>query len=166
MALKQTRNRKRELTDNDKRVARDIQKYGCHVVSVFDPKGRLPFFSYSIGIQDSGGAPDVIVIGLRPELGGYLVNEYNRRVRDGARFKRGTKYADFLTGFPVYIEPARPERYRRYAYGCARYYTGREYSIVQLVWPSTSGIWPWNLSASKWLVKNQPMLGRKRPDRP
>jgi hypothetical protein len=157
---------KRQLTDNDKRVARDIKRYGCHVVSVFDPKGRLPFFSYSIGIQDSSGAPDVIVIGLRPELGGYLVNEYNRRVRKGRRFKRGTRYSGFLRGFSVYIEPARPERYSRYAYGCARYYDGREYSIVQLVWPSTKGVWPWNKTASKWLVRNQPMLGRKRPDRP
>lgn len=157
---------KRELSDNDKRVRRDIEKYGCHVVSVFDPNGKLPFFSYSIGIQDSSGAPDVIVIGLRHELAGFLVNEYNRRVRAGRRFKRGTRYKGFLRGFSVYFEPARRERYRRYAYGCARYYDGREYSMVQLVWPSTRGVWPWNKSASKSLVRNQPMLGRKRPDRP
>lgn len=157
---------KRQRTDNDKRVARDIKRYGCHVISVFDPNGRLPYFSYSIGIQDSSGAPDVIVIGLRPELGGYLVNEYNRRVQKGKRFKRGTKYPGFLEGFSVYVEPARHEGYSRYAYGCARYYDGREYSMVQLVWPSTDGVWPWNKSASKWFVRNQPMLGRKRPDRP
>ena len=158
--------RPRQLTENDQRVIRDIQQYGCHVVSVFDPKGKLPTFSYSIGIQDSSGAPDVIVIGLRAELGGYLVNEYNRRVREGKRFKRGTKYTGFLEGFSVYVEPARAERYRRYAYGCARYYDGRPYTMVQLVWPSTTGIWPWNASASKWLIRNQPMMGRKRPDRP
>jgi hypothetical protein len=157
---------KRQLSDNDKRVARDIERYGCHVISVFDPRGRLPFFSYSIGIQDSSAAPDVIVIGLRPELGGYLVNEYNRQVRKGKRFKRGRRYEGFLEGFPVYIEPARMERVRRYAYGCARYYDGRDYSVVQLIFPSTKGVWPWNKSASKSLVKIQPMLGRLRPDRP
>ena len=119
---------KRKRAANDRRVARDIERYGCHVISVFDPDGRLPSFSYSIGIQDSSGAPDVIVFGLRPE-------------------------------------PARRARYVRYAYGCARYYGEREYSMVQLVWPSTKGVWPWNKSASKWLVRNQPMLGRKRPDR-
>jgi hypothetical protein len=157
---------KRKLTENDKLVVRNIKQYGCHVVSVFDPNGRLPFFSYSIGIQDSSGAPDVIVIGPRPELGGFLVNEYNRRVQKGKRFKRGTKYSGFLRGFSVYFEPALREKYRRYTYGCARYYDGREYSVVQLVWPSTTGVWPWNKSASKWLIRNQPMLGRVRPDRP
>ncbi len=156
---------KRKRAANDRRVARDIERYGCHVISVFDPDGRLPSFSYSIGIQDSSGAPDVIVFGLRPELAGYLVNEYNRRLRKGKRFKRGRKYFGFLQGFPVYFEPARRARYVRYAYGCARYYGEREYSMVQLVWPSTKGVWPWNKSASKWLVRNQPMLGRKRPDR-
>jgi hypothetical protein len=157
---------KRQLSTNDKRVARDIKQYGCHVVNVFDPRGRLPFFSYSIGIQDSSDAPDVIVIGLRPELGGFLVNEYNRQVRKGKRFQRGRRYKGFLVGFPVYFEPARMERVRRYAYGCARYYDGRHYSVVQLIFPSTKGVWPWNKSASKGFVKNQPMLGRLRPDRP
>jgi hypothetical protein len=156
----------RQLSSNDKRVVRDIKRYGCHVINVFDPRGRLPFFSYSIGIQDSSGAPEVIVIGLRPELGGFLVNEYNRQVRKGKRFKRGRRYAGMLKGFPVYFEPARQARFRRYTYGCTRYYGDREYSVVQLIFPSTKGVWPWNKSASKWLVRNQPMLGRVRPDRP
>jgi hypothetical protein len=136
------------------------------VINVFDPRGRLPFFSYSIGIQDSSEAPDVIVIGLRPELGGFLVNEYNKLVRKGKRFKRGRRYAGLLEGFSVYFEPARRERFRRYTYGCTRYYGDREYSVVQLIFPSTKGVWPWNKSASKWLVRNQPILGRVRPDRP
>lgn len=155
----------RTPTDNDLRVQRDVEKYGCHVISVFDPKGRLPFFSYSIGIQRSSGAPEVIVIGLRPELGGFLVNEYNRQVRKGRRFRRGVRYRGFLSGFSVYLEPARRARFRRYTLGCTRYYDGEEYSVVQIVWPSTQGRWPWNKSVSKGFVRNQPMLGRVRPDR-
>ena len=153
-------------TANDRRVRRDVRKFGCHVVSVFDPRGRQPYFSYSIGIRESSGAPDIIVIGLRPELGGRLVNEYNRQLRAGKRFRRGRKYRGFLEGFAVLFEPARHERFRHYTFGCARYYGHEEYEVVQLVWPSTAGVWPWNKSASKWLVRNQPMLGRKRPDRP
>jgi hypothetical protein len=41
---------------NDKRVAGGIRKYGCHVISVFDPAGKQPFFSYSVGIQETSGA--------------------------------------------------------------------------------------------------------------
>lgn len=58
-----------ERAANDRRVANDVAKHGCHVISVFDPKEKLPTFSYSIGIQDSAGAPDALVIGLGPKLG-------------------------------------------------------------------------------------------------
>ena len=151
---------------NDKRVADNIQEYGCHVISVFDPEEIEPSFSYSIGIQKTSAVPEVIVIGLGPKLSGFMVNEYNRRVRVGARFQRGVLYPGFIEGFEVYIEPVRRKRrLAEYTLGCDRYYGGKAYSVVQIVWPSTSGVWPWQKGASEWLVNNQPMLGRARPDR-
>lgn len=152
--------------ENDKRVERDVRKYGCHVISVFDPNGEQPFFSYSIGIQRSSGAPEAIVVGLKPELGGYIINEYNRQVRSGMRFKRGTLYEGFLEGFSVYLEPARPKSLAEYTFGCNRYYGAEKFSVLQIVWPSTTGVWPWEKAASEWFKNNQPMLGRMRPNRP
>ena len=105
---------------SDAKVAQDVQRYGCHVISVFDPDQKEPFFSYSIGIQQSSGAPEAIVIGLRPELGGFVVNEYNRRIRKGQAFYRGVPYKGFLRGFPVYIEPVLKNRNADYTYGKRR----------------------------------------------
>ena len=150
---------------SDKRVADDIQEYGCHVISVFDPEELTPCFSYSIGIQETSHVPDAIVVGLKSTLGGFMINEYNRQVRAGTRFKRGVLYPDFLDGFDVYIEPARKKLLSDYTLGCERYYRDKPYSVVQIVWPSTSGVWPWEKSASDWLKQNQPMLGRVRPNR-
>jgi hypothetical protein len=147
---------------NDKRVADDVHKFGCHVISVFDPEEKHPSFSYSIGIFETSGVPEAIVVGLKPSLGGFIVNEYNRRVRAGTRFQRGQLYDGFLGGFSVYIEPAKPEALTEYTRGCDRYYKGAPYPTVQIVWPSTSGIWPWQAAASEWLKSNQPMLGRER----
>ena len=150
---------------NDKRVADNIHEYGCHVISVFDPEGSMPYFSYSIGIQETSGVPEAIVVGLKPDLGGFMINEYNRQVRAGTRFKRGVLYPGFLVGFDVYIEPARKKMVAEYTFGCDRHYGDKEYSVVQIVWPSTSGVWPWQKTASEWLKDNQPMLGRVRPNR-
>ncbi|MGC1172992.1 MAG: DUF4262 domain-containing protein [Polaromonas sp.] len=80
---------------NDKRVADNIQAYGCHVISVFDPEETEPFFSYSVGIQETSGVPEAIVVGLRPNLGGFVINEYNRQTRAGTRFQRGVLYPGF-----------------------------------------------------------------------
>ena len=151
---------------NDERVANDIRTHGCHVISVFDPEEQTPTFSYSIGIQARTGAPEVIVIGVRPNLGHSLVNEYNRQVTEGARFERGVAYAGFLDGFSVYFEPAKTSLLRDYTLGCDRYYKGKDYAVVQLVYPSTAGVWPWQSQASDWFRQHQPMLGRRRPNRP
>lgn len=155
---------KREASD--RRVAGDVTKYGCHVISVFDPEGELPNFSYSIGIQETSSVPEVIVVGLKPELSNWMVNEYNRQVRAGTRFQRGVLYSGFLEGFDVYIEPARRRLFSEYTFGCDRYYKGEKYEVAQIVWPSTTGTWPWQRKASDWFKSNQPMLGRVRPDKP
>jgi hypothetical protein len=151
---------------SDRLVAEHIEQFGCHVVNVFDPDGLQPHFSYSIGIQATSGAPEVIVVGLRPEMSQWMVNEYNRRVRAGEHFQRGVLYPGFLQGFEVYVEPARRKLVADYVFGCDRYYDGQPYEVVQIVWPSTSGVWPWQKRANDWFKSNQPMLGRVRPDRP
>ena len=151
---------------SDAKVAQDVQRYGCHVISVFDPDQKEPFFSYSIGIQQSSGAPEAIVIGLRPEMGSFVVNEYNRRIRKGQAFYRGVPYKGFLRGFPVYIEPVLKNRNADYTYGCDRFYGDEPYSVIQIIYPTTAGIWPWSRKAPASFKANQPMLGRVHPHRP
>jgi hypothetical protein len=150
---------------NDKRVADDVATYGCHVISVFDPEEKTPSFSYSVGMLTSSSAPDAIVIGVRSSLGHAMVNEYKDRVRNGEKFERGKQYGGFLEGFNIYIEPAKRELLSDYTLGCERFYKGEPYEVVQLIYPTTTGIWPWNKGASEWYLKNQPMLGRKVPNR-
>jgi hypothetical protein len=151
---------------NDERVAKNVREYGCHVISVFDPEDKKPPFSYSVGIQESSGAPEAIVVGLQSGLGGWIINEYNRQVRAGVRFERGTLYPGFLEGFSVYVEPARAKLLADYTFGCGRYYGDRGYSTVQIIYPTTAGVWPWQSAASESFKINQPLLGRVRPNRP
>lgn len=150
---------------NDQRVAHDVATHGCHVISVFDPEEKLPTFSYSVGMRRSTGAPDAIVLGVRASLGHALVNEYKDRIRAGELFERGVPYEGFLDGFSIYVEPARRALFGEYTLGCDRFYNGEPYEVVQLVYPTTSGVWPWSKRASAWFVTNQPMLGRRNPSR-
>ncbi|MFO1328100.1 MAG: DUF4262 domain-containing protein [Rubrivivax sp.] len=151
--------------ENDKRDAADVEKYGCHVISVFDTDEKLPTFSYSVGIQATSGAPEAIVIGLRPKLGHSMINEYNNQVRRGVQFERAKQYSGFLGGFQIYVEPAKAALLSEYTLGCNRFYKGADYSVVQLIYPTTAGVWPWQRAASESFKSNQPMLGRKFPHR-
>lgn len=87
----------------DHRTREDIAKHGCSVMHVFDTDGDLPSFAYSIGIQKQTGAPEVVVIGLKRPVAHSVVNEYNRRTREGERFEVGKCYDGFLEGFEVCI---------------------------------------------------------------
>ncbi len=155
-----------ERRKNDARIKADIAEYGCHVISVFDPEGKIPSFSYSIGIQESCGAPEAIVIGVRSELGHFMVNEYKDQVRRNGRLARGVLYSGFLKDFSIYVEPAKPDRHANYTLGCNRYYKDKRYEVVQLIYPTVSGVWPWQAGADEWFKTHQPMLGRVRPNRP
>ncbi len=68
-------------------------------------------------------------------------------------------------GFQIYVEPAKATLLAEYTLGCHRFYKGADYSVVQLIYPTTTGVWPWQRAASEWFKSNQPMLGRNHPHR-
>ncbi len=146
----------------NQRVAHDIAKFGCHIMSVFDPERQELDFTYSIGIQETSSAPEAIVIGVKPELGHAMVSRYHRLVRDGVIFEPGVLQNGFLENFPIYVEPVTSPQVYDLILGCVKYYGGTKCKVVQLIYPTVEGVWPWEATASEWFIKNQPMLGRAR----
>ncbi|MBH9554051.1 DUF4262 domain-containing protein [Inhella gelatinilytica] len=147
------------MTEYEQNIHTHIEKCGCSVTSVFDPDGDEPPFSYSIGIAQSSQAPELIVVGLKPEISHWLVNEYNRRVRAGERFSPGVLYADFLEGFEVQFGLVDRQHRAEYMRSASWLYGGPDFEALQMLWPSTSGVWPWDSEASEWFRANQPLLG-------
>lgn len=142
----------------EQRILKDIEQFGCHVTSVFDPKQEEPSFSYSIGLTKTLGAPEVIIVGVRPELGHSLVNIFMDRVRAGELFVAGTPYLGFLNGFPVYFRQVLEAHRKTYMLSATWLYGGTDYQALQIVYPTTDGIWPWDAAASDWFRGNQPLL--------
>jgi hypothetical protein len=145
------------MDDQDARVLADIAVYGCHVIHVLE-EGDLPPFSYSVGITRASSAPEVIVVGLKRELAHFIVNEYNARVRQGERFNAGAFYPDFLEGFDVTFEQVDRRHYREHFGANLRLYDGDGFEVLQLVYPTTSGVWPWDPGAPESFQAWQPLL--------
>lgn len=142
----------------EKTLLANIEAYGCSVTSVFDPEGEDPPFSYSIGIWKSAAAPELIIVGLEVELGHRVVNEYNRRVREGEAFVPGVRYPGFLGGFDVEFGPVAEMHRKGYMRSACWLHGGAGFEALQLLWPNMSGIWPWDKEASDWLRCRQPLL--------
>jgi len=142
---------------DEQKALDDIEKYGCHIIYVM-AEGEAPPFSYSIGIWRSTGAPELIEVGLKRPIAHFAINEYNRRVRSGERFGDGQFAGGFLEGFDCVFREVDRAHYRDYL-GWARWlYRSNEFPTLQLVYPTTSGVWPWQPEASEWFRKWQTML--------
>src|SRR4051812_67732 len=59
----------------EQKTIADIDKYGCHVIHVME-EGELPPFAYSVGIEKTSQAAELIVIGLKQPLAHSIINEY------------------------------------------------------------------------------------------
>lgn len=143
----------------ERNILQHIEEHGCSVTSVFDPEEAAPPFSYSIGIARSSGAPELIIFGLSAKLSHWMVNEYNRRIRSGEQFFPGILYPGFLEGFAVQFGPVAREYRGEYMRSACWLHGSADFDALQLIWPNTSGIWPWDAAASDWFRTNQPLLG-------
>ena|ERR1043165_1981952 len=142
----------------DPKTREDIDKHGCTVMHVME-EDELPPFAYSIGVTQQTGAPEVIVIGLKQAIAHFVVNEYNLRVRSGERFERGSTYSGFLEGFDILFEDVPVGQYEEYLGQAISFYGGVIFKVLQIVYPSTQGIWPWATEAPESFKAKQPILG-------
>jgi hypothetical protein len=147
------------MDEPDRKILEDIERFGCSVMHIA-AEDDLPPFAFSMGITKTSKAPEVVVVGLKQPLAHFVVNEYNRRVREGEAFVAGKKYNGFIEGFEVLAESVHASNYDEYFGYNLWLYQGPNFEVLQFVYPNTSGVWPWEEAANEWFRNWQPLLGR------
>jgi len=146
-------------SDINETTRQHISRFGCSVINVAE-EGDLPPFTYSVGITEQTGEPEAVVIGLKRELAHFVINQYNMRVRAGERFVAGQYYSGFIGGFDVMADDVPVEAYEEYFGQNLNWYGGPNFRVLQLVYPTTSGVWPWSDEATASFRNRQPILSR------
>lgn len=141
----------------ERKTLENIESFGCSVLHIA-AEDDLPPFTYSVGIQKSSNAPELVVIGLKQPIAHFIVNEYNRRVRVGEIFVDGERYSGFIEGFEVLARKVDPSFYDEYFGYDLWLYKGPNFEVLQFIYPTTAGVWPWETNASDWFRSNQPIL--------
>jgi hypothetical protein len=139
----------------EQKALADIEQYGCHVLHVLGDETGPPF-SYSVGVQKTTGAPEVVVLGLAQPVAHFVVNEYNRRVRAGERFEVGARYDGFLEGFAVQVERVAREHYAEYLGWNRWLYGSDDFAVLQILYPTAGGTWPWEPGGQGWFLSDYP----------
>ncbi len=146
---------------SEQKALDDIAEHGCHILQVMEEAGSPPF-SYSIGVNTTLAQPDLCVIGLKEPLAKFVINEYVFMLKEGKAFEPGIFYPNFLEGYKVCFEEVATEFFPEYFGWAMWYYRGPEFSMRQLIYPTTSGIYPWDLSAPQDFLDWQPILTATR----
>lgn len=143
----------------ERELIHNIKVSGYQVTAVGGDESSAPF-AYSIGIFHSYRRPDLLVVGLGVKACSELVSLYGRRIRAGdGQFETGYYYSDFLTGFDVFMLEANEHAKRELTLSCKWFYRGIEFPLLQCVWPSIKGFWPWDQDAWTDYKKQQPLYG-------
>jgi hypothetical protein len=151
------------LSDDPKERAReqkclaDVEKYGLHVLRVFGDT-EWPSFVYSVGLNRNFQIPEIIILGLAPDVAHEVLNEIASRARSGERFRVGDTIDGLLEGFKVVLRPVRDDFIEPHFGWDIWLYDGMQFPVAQLVWPTTSGVWPWDPNASDDFRARQPLL--------
>lgn len=142
----------------ERRALENIETYGLHILNVA-AQGELPPFSYSIGVQQSLGLPELIVVGLRHELAQSVLNACYAMMKAGQPILPGTRVAGLLGGgFECEIREVSPAHYREYMGWAWWLYDGPAFRALQIVFPNTAGVFPWEPAADEWFRNWQPLL--------
>jgi len=138
--------------ESEQKVLDDIREFGQHVLAVAeDDEG--PGFVYSIGLFENYAHPEIIIIGLRQELAHLLINNIAFDIKEGKTFTPGEFHEGVLDDFLCYFAAVHPEHYRDFVGWARWYYGGDDFPLVQCIYPTTNGVFPWEKDFpenSKW----------------
>lgn len=121
-----------------------IDSYGSHLLYVFDPEGIESSFGYSVGIFERFNHSEIFVNGLKQELTFRILQNYTIDVHNGNRFAINKWYDDIIGNYACFFINVPETKYEDFFGKALDYYCGQYFPIYQLIFPNTSGVYPWH----------------------
>jgi hypothetical protein len=150
---------------DDARIAESVGRHGWHAIAVEGTQDEPPF-SYTIGLCDRLGHPELVVLGLEARVAHGLLADVVSAIRSGRCYGPGESYLDVIQGYSVlFLAVHRTQVLCRLGYALAYYRRlgNRELlRAVQLVWPDQAGRLPTEPGCE--VVSLQPRLDDPVPE--
>ncbi len=141
-----------------KKLVDNIENFGLQVMHVLADESE-PRFSYSIGLFQSYKHPEIIIIGLKQELSHILINNMAEEIKNGQIYLPLNYYPDILDDFECYFVRVNTSNYDEYVGQAQQYYRGDDFPLIQCIYPTIKGIFPWEEDWPQNIKDLQPILG-------
>lgn len=129
------------LNEDDEGTIRNVEKFGCSVLSVKSDAGRAFGWTYTIGVFDTCGKPDLITVGLDPEVAHSCLNEAVKRQRSGIDLTKG-RHNDLIENVDCEFRPVDSKWVKHIMNWANWYYGGSDYPVLQAIYPDLQNRFP------------------------
>ena len=140
-----------------KRMDAMIAETGWWVQAVL-PGPDSPSFAYSVGMTETFGHPEVMVMGFSPELMHTLINGIGELVREGARFGDRDSSDKVIRGYPVVFREPEDAAAAEFALAAVSRYGKGRFRLLQCFLPDAQGRFPWDEGCEEGCVRHQGAL--------
>ena len=148
------------------RIGREIAQRGWHFETLADSETAPPA-TYTVGLGESFGNPELILIGLPPELARTVLTKMAEQIRDGQAYVPGRRYSGILDKFDVLIGAVHAtQAERRLPLAAAWYATRPEpqpLRAIQIFFPDRAGHFPGDPASDLQAASIQPSLEHEAP---
>lgn len=146
--------------DYERELVEKVEKGDWQVTAVFAKKESDLPFAYTIGIFQNFGQPEILMIGPDSKSAAQYVNRCGARIKAlGETYSAGNFYTGIMNDLDVCMIEANYKAKEEYALSCNWFYRGHGYPLLQCVWPSNKGFWPWDEHAWADYKSRQPLYG-------
>lgn len=132
--------RRGKLSLEDERTISQIEGFGCSVVSVSRTNYGLGW-SYTIGIFDTCGKPEIVTVGLPPKTAHFALNEAARLLRAGVDLASG-RHRDLVGQVECEFRPVDQKWISQLMGWAVWYYNGPGFPVLQAVYPDLENRFP------------------------
>jgi len=128
--------------ESEKKALANIKNYGLHIIHVFGDEEN-PRFSYTVGLFENYLHPEIVIIGLKPELAQVLLNNMAYDIKNGKNFTVGEFHKGVLDDFLCYFGEVAKNEYKEYVGWANWFYEGNDFPLIQCVYPTVGGKFIW-----------------------
>lgn len=123
-------------------LAANIKQHRWLVFHIMEGNETEPAFTYTVGLFETFGHPEVVISGVKQQAAMGILNEIGRGVSEGLTREPGVLYNDVLDDYPCVFKPVSTEKYEAYFGRALVFYEGPAFPMLQCVWPDAPKRFP------------------------
>jgi len=130
-----------DLPPTDERTISQIEEHGCSVISVGRDCKEEMGWTYTIGVYDTCGKPDLITVGLPFKTAHSCLHEAVKRQREDVDLTQA-RQRDLIGNVDCEFRPVDPKWVKHLMNWANWYNEGTDYPVLQAVYPDLENRFP------------------------